>query len=219
MRQGKNECGDLWITERGTWRTVHVTRDGGEVGKTIHQRTDYNLQRSGQLLTTSLLTTCNNSTIYWNVAIWRFQNCFHLQAIDCSGSSINKIIHNVLDFQKLSSRWVLHLLTDEHIKNRMGATLLFLSAYKRAGVWLIRRIIMRWDLHPLLHIHEQATKYNLMWTWWSCTKGSQDTTQAKIWQLNFGTGRAFYFRSPNNILRKKFSLWKLHVKILIFGPL
>ncbi len=43
--------------------------------------------------------------------------CCHLQAIDCSRSSVHKIVHNVLGFQKLVSRLALRLLINEHMKN------------------------------------------------------------------------------------------------------
>ncbi len=41
----------------------------------------------------------------------------------------------------------------------------------------------RWDLHPLLHSHEQATKCGLVWTWWACTEEGQNDM---LYRQNYG---------------------------------
>ncbi len=123
--------------KRYLWN-VHVTRDGGEVGRTIRWR------KNGWMFiicsamvdhqTACHLTTCNSSAIYWKkIATWRFWNrLFICKPQIVSRSSVHKIVYDVLSFWKLSSRWMPCLLTDEHIKNRMGPPycLFFLSAYE-----------------------------------------------------------------------------------------
>ncbi len=94
------------------------------------RRTDvHNLQRGGWLLYSMSL---NNVQRLLNLLEDRcmtiLELCFHLQAMDWGRSSVHKIVHNVLGFQKLSIRFLSHLLIDEHMKNRVETTLSFMSA-------------------------------------------------------------------------------------------
>ncbi len=81
--------------------------------------------------------------------------CFHFQATDCGMNLVHKIVNDVLSFWKLSSRWLLPLLTDEHMENQMGVALSFLFMVNQEDNH------GRWDLHPLLHTNEQ------IWCFWS----------------------------------------------------
>ncbi len=65
-----------------------------------------------------------------------------LQSPDCSRASVGRIIQ-ALKMQKVSSRWVLRLLTAEHKKKRMGSALNFLLRYELIGPSLLSRIITR----------------------------------------------------------------------------
>ncbi len=40
----------------------------------------------------------------------------HLQVADCARTSVYKIVHHILSFRKLASRWVPRLLTEDHKK-------------------------------------------------------------------------------------------------------
>ncbi len=66
---------------------------------------------------------------------------FRLQAADCARTSVYKIVHDILGFCKLASRWVPRLLTEDHKKSRMGVALQFLQVYEREGSRLIGRIV------------------------------------------------------------------------------
>ncbi len=61
--------------------------------------------------------------------------CLHLQAADYARTSVYKIVHDILSFCKLTSRWVLCLLKKDHKKSQMGVALEFLQAYER--VWIL----------------------------------------------------------------------------------
>ncbi len=117
--------------------------------------------------------------------------CFHLQATDCSRSSVHKIVHNVLGFWKLLSRWVPHLLTDE--ESNGGYPTVFVSLRMRGCRANQAYNHERWDLHPLLHTHEQVTKYDLVWTRGASTEEGQNYS---LWRQNYGDysgiGWAFY---------------------------
>ncbi len=91
------------------------------------------------------------------------ESCFHLQTIDCGRSSVRKIIHNVLGFWKLMNRWVLHLLTNKHMKNQIVAALSFLLAYER-GVGQICWIIMGDEAY--VHYYTPMSKRQRM-VWWN----------------------------------------------------
>ncbi len=123
---------------------MHVIRDGGEVGKTIHQRKNILCSWFAMQWMTiwqHIIWQC--ATAPWFIGRLPhddFWIVFHLQVTDQGRSSVHKIVHNVLGFWKLSSRWVPHLLTNKHMKNQTGATLSFLWAYEGED-GLIRRII------------------------------------------------------------------------------
>ncbi len=107
---------------------VHVTRDGEEVGKIICQKKNRCSRFAAQQTTVTL-------HVIWQHAIAsRFigDNCVFVYKVRIVVGVQCKqlIVHTVLGFQKLLSKWMPRVLTEEHIKNRMAPALLFLSAYE-----------------------------------------------------------------------------------------
>ncbi len=85
--------------------------------------------------------------------------CTLLRSPDCACTSVWRIIHHILGFCKLTSRWVPHLLTADHQKNQMGAALQFLTAFNREGPSLLGKIITgdeTWVHHNTLESKEAS---------------------------------------------------------------
>ncbi len=80
--------------------------------------------------------------------------CLHLQSSEWGKSSVHKIVHYILHFRKLTNRWVLRLLTDDHKTARMGVTPSLLMAYHREGPSLINQIVTGDETYIHHHILE-----------------------------------------------------------------
>ncbi len=111
--EAQDKYGDSWTIERGTLWNEYVTRDDGEVGKIIPQRKNRCSQFAVQWM------TVKQDVIWCVIAPWfigrtreDFGIVFLFASYRCSRSSVHKIVHRVLSFWKLLSRWVLRLLTD-----------------------------------------------------------------------------------------------------------
>lgn len=101
--------------------------------------------------------------------------CIRLQAADCSRTSVGRIVHDILRFRKLSSRWVPRLLTDQQKLARMGAALQFLSRYASEGEFLIDRIVTgdeTWVHHCTPESKEQSKEW--------CEPGELPPKKAKV---------------------------------------
>ncbi len=62
--------------------------------------------------------------------------------INISHGNIYSIVHDVSLFRKVCAGWVLRSLSEEHRKNRMGATLELLTSYKQEGEGFLSHIVM-----------------------------------------------------------------------------
>ncbi len=100
--------------------------------------------------------------------------CLHLQSSECGSNSLHKIVHDILHFWKLTSRWVPRLLTDGHKTARRGAALSLLTAYHREGPSLINRIVTGDETY--IHHHTPESKQQGM-AW--CAEGETPPKKAK----------------------------------------
>ncbi len=103
--------------------------------------------------------------------------CFHLQVADCARTSVYKIVHIILGFRKLASRWVPRLLTEDHKKSRLGATLEIFQAYEREGSSLIGRIVTD-DETWVHHSTPESKQQSMAW----CEPGEPAPKKAKAGQ-------------------------------------
>jgi hypothetical protein len=60
-------------------------------------------------------------------------NELHEMIPEVSKSLVHEIVKEKLHYRKLCERWVSKMLTENHKKNRMGATLTFLMCYSEKG--------------------------------------------------------------------------------------
>ncbi len=103
--------------------------------------------------------------------------CFCLEVTDFSLSSVRQIVHHVFDFRKLLSRWVLRLLMYKDVNNRMGSSLLFLSAYEWECVGLIRWIITEDETY--IHYYTPASMQQSMA--WCEPRGPAPNSTLILW--------------------------------------
>ncbi len=101
--------------------------------------------------------------------------CFHLQAADCARTSVYKIVHDILGFRKLTSRWVPHLLIEDHKRSQMGAALKFLQAYERERSSLTGCIVTG-DETWVHHSTPESKKQSMVW----CELGEPAPKKAKV---------------------------------------
>jgi len=121
--------------------------------------------------------------------------CLQLQSPDCSRSSVWRIIHDVLQFCKLASRWVPRLLTDDHKKNRMAAALKFLMQYSCEGVSMLDQIVMKPGFIIQRQNQKKAGKLGVNLVRKVRKKRRFKTQLEKLWQWFSGITRAFFSRS------------------------
>ncbi len=144
--------GQIWVEIHEQWKCVYGLKvvAVAMVGSWMEQfrggRLDvHNMPRSRRL---------SNSMSFFNIQVicdllvenrrMSLSKIFsRLQLPDCVCSLVHKIVHQVLDFQTLSSQWVPWLLPDDHKEHLLTATLSFLMSYHRNGPSLLDHIIMR----------------------------------------------------------------------------
>ncbi len=171
---GTNKNGDSRTIERGLQWSVYVTCDGGEVVKQFAEGwiNVPNLQCSGwptdsisfdNVQHYNLLEEDHSMTI--------LELCFHLRAIYSGRSSVHRIVHNFLDFQRMDATFVNR---QTHEESNGSHPVVFVSQWLRGCRTSQADNHGRWDLYPLLHTHKQATRYDLEWTWLAYIGEGQD---------------------------------------------
>lgn len=82
--------------------------------------------------------------------------------IDCSRTSIQKIIHDELQLRKVSARWVPRLLTEQHKTQRLNAASTFLKAYEEEGESLLHRVVTG-DETWVYHYRPESKRQSMQW--------------------------------------------------------
>lgn len=85
------------------------------------------------------------------------------EPLDYSRATIGRTVREVLNFRKISYRWVLRLLTEEQKINRAGAALEFLTLYKELGLGLIKRVVIG-DETWIYHYTLETKRQSMIWT-------------------------------------------------------
>ncbi len=91
--------------------------------------------------------------------IWRSlvdKNC-----IEVSHGTVHSIVHKILEYRKVSVRWVPKALTEEHRMNRMGAALTFLTQYHWEEGKFLSRIVI-WDEAWVHHFQPESKQQSML---------------------------------------------------------
>jgi len=100
----------------------------------------YNEERSGRptILTDELVAKINEKT-HENRRFTIME--FSLEFPLISRSLLHEIVTEKLGYHKFCARWVPKLLSEDHKKQRMAASLTFLEAYEKDGDSLLDRVV------------------------------------------------------------------------------
>ncbi len=166
------------------------------------------------------LTTCNSSAFYWKkIAAWKFWNsvfiCKLQVVVEAPYTELFTMFSASGNF-RADRCHTSYQISHEELNG--GHFIVFVSLWMRCLANQVDNH-WRWDLHPLLHTQEQATKYGLGWfSEPALEKAKMTRSTGKIMGLYSGTGRGFY--PSNTILRVSIPLklpmsrhWK-HYKLL-----
>ncbi len=186
-RQLVETYGEGCVDESTVRRWVQAFREGRtnladehRIGRPRDSVTNENIERVRELL-------CEDARFTLDELAYRMPT-------DCSRTSISRIIHDELQYRKVSARWVPRLLTNDHKSKRLAAALRFKEMLEREGDDLFARIVTG-DETWLHHFTPESKQQSMHW----CAPGETPRKKAKV-TLSVGKVMGTVFWDQQGIL-------------------